>query len=252
MVDACAFAGIRRLAVALPGGCGQTGNVTAPSDRLQRGAQLRQPRPPGDVTGCRHVQPDPSAPLQDAGRGGVCRVRVAARDRSRAEQFAARFGIATAYGDYAEMVAAPDVDIVYVGTITCWGGEGGVDTNVKFRLRADLDQWLAEHGITTRRAAGAPSPLPNSSGKGCWRSRLRRAESAPELPRDFHHKGSTVLDTWFNMHVLADVGVEAVLDSARVVNTEQSFSAFQQSPDVHGAGCDELQTATVSCVGAFA
>ena len=125
MVDACAFAGIRRLAVALPGGCGQTGNVTAPSDRLQRGAQLRQPRPPGDVTGCRHVQPDPSAPLQDAGRGGVCRVRVAARDRSRAEQFAARFGIATAYGDYAEMVAAPDVDIVYVGTITCWGGKGG-------------------------------------------------------------------------------------------------------------------------------
>ena len=46
---------------------------------------------------------------------------VTARDRSRAEQFAARFGIATAYGDYAEMVAAPDVDIVYVGTITCWG-----------------------------------------------------------------------------------------------------------------------------------
>ena len=173
---------------------------------------------------------------------------VTARDRSRAEQFAARF--ATAYGDYAEMVAAPDVDIVYVGTITCWGSS---TQNVKFRLRADLDQWLAEHGITTRRpAAGAPPPHPNSSGKGCWRNRLRRAESAPELPRDFHHKGSTVLDTWFNMHVLADVGVEAVLDSARVVNTEQSFSAFQQSPDVHGAGCDELQIATVSCVGGFA
>ena len=49
---------------------------------------------------------------------GATVTAVAARERSRAEQFAARFGIATAYGDYAEMVAAPDVDIVYVGTIT--------------------------------------------------------------------------------------------------------------------------------------
>ena len=49
---------------------------------------------------------------------GATVTAVAARDRSRAEQFAARFGIATAYGDYAEMVAASDVDIVYIGTIT--------------------------------------------------------------------------------------------------------------------------------------
>ena len=49
---------------------------------------------------------------------GATVTAVAARERSRAEQFAARFGIATAYGDYAEMAASPDVDIVYVATIT--------------------------------------------------------------------------------------------------------------------------------------
>ena len=49
---------------------------------------------------------------------GATVTAVAARDRSRAERFAARFGIAAAYGDYAAMVAAPEVDIVYVGTVT--------------------------------------------------------------------------------------------------------------------------------------
>ena len=46
---------------------------------------------------------------------------VAARSPERAQQFAAQLGIASAYGgenSYAEMVAAEDVDIVYVGTIT--------------------------------------------------------------------------------------------------------------------------------------
>ena len=49
---------------------------------------------------------------------GATVTAVAARERTRAEQFAARFGIAAAYGDYAEMVASPEVDIVYVGTVT--------------------------------------------------------------------------------------------------------------------------------------
>ena len=46
---------------------------------------------------------------------------VSARSPERAQQFAARFGIESAYGGddgYAEMAAAKDVDIVYVGTIT--------------------------------------------------------------------------------------------------------------------------------------
>lgn len=43
---------------------------------------------------------------------------VAARDIERAQAFATRLDIPRAYGDYREMAAADDVDIVYVGTIT--------------------------------------------------------------------------------------------------------------------------------------
>ena len=42
---------------------------------------------------------------------------VAARDINRAEEFARQYEVATAYADYREMVAADDVDIVYIGTI---------------------------------------------------------------------------------------------------------------------------------------
>lgn len=43
---------------------------------------------------------------------------VAARDLERARGFASRHGIESAYDSYEEMANAPDVDIVYVGTIT--------------------------------------------------------------------------------------------------------------------------------------
>jgi len=42
---------------------------------------------------------------------------VAAREKDRAAEFARQHGIESAYGDYAQMVASADVDIVYVGTI---------------------------------------------------------------------------------------------------------------------------------------
>ena len=42
---------------------------------------------------------------------------VAARELNRAKEFARKYGVATAYGDYRQMVAADDVDIVYIGTI---------------------------------------------------------------------------------------------------------------------------------------
>lgn len=42
---------------------------------------------------------------------------VAARSADRARDFAQKYGVASAYGSYAEMVASPEVDIVYVGTI---------------------------------------------------------------------------------------------------------------------------------------
>ena len=41
---------------------------------------------------------------------------AAARDFTRAQEFAAEFGFEKAYGSYEEMVADPAVDIVYVAT----------------------------------------------------------------------------------------------------------------------------------------
>ncbi|WP_375476656.1 Gfo/Idh/MocA family protein [uncultured Jatrophihabitans sp.] len=41
---------------------------------------------------------------------------VAARDAGRAAAFAAAHGVARSYGSYAELVADPDVDVVYVAT----------------------------------------------------------------------------------------------------------------------------------------
>jgi predicted dehydrogenase len=41
---------------------------------------------------------------------------VAARDLSRAQDFAARFGGHTAYGDYRQLVEDPEVDVVYIAT----------------------------------------------------------------------------------------------------------------------------------------
>ena len=48
---------------------------------------------------------------------GATVTAVAARSTDRAREFARKYGVASAYGSYAEMVASPDVDIVYVGTI---------------------------------------------------------------------------------------------------------------------------------------
>jgi dihydrodiol dehydrogenase / D-xylose 1-dehydrogenase (NADP) len=42
---------------------------------------------------------------------------VAARDEDKAKAFAAQHGVEKAYGSYAEMLASPDVDSVYIGTI---------------------------------------------------------------------------------------------------------------------------------------
>lgn len=44
-------------------------------------------------------------------------VAVAARDLSRAEDFAKRFGIPKAHGSYIELAKDVDVEVVYVGTL---------------------------------------------------------------------------------------------------------------------------------------
>jgi predicted dehydrogenase len=47
---------------------------------------------------------------------GARAVAVASRSQARADDFAARHGLDRAYGSYAEILAAPDVDVLYVAT----------------------------------------------------------------------------------------------------------------------------------------
>jgi predicted dehydrogenase len=57
----------------------------------------------------------PSALLKPAAEvDGVEVTAIAARDRTRAERMAAKFGVRTAYGSYADLLDDPDVDAVYV------------------------------------------------------------------------------------------------------------------------------------------
>lgn len=50
-----------------------------------------------------------------AAEGGEV-VAVAARDAGRAQEFAADLGVPRSYGDYAELLADPDVDVVYISS----------------------------------------------------------------------------------------------------------------------------------------
>ena len=43
-------------------------------------------------------------------------VAVGSRSKERAEEFASRMGLKQAYGDYEELVAADDLDVIYVAT----------------------------------------------------------------------------------------------------------------------------------------
>ncbi len=49
---------------------------------------------------------------------GASVTAVAAREQEKAQAFADGHDIPNAYGSYAELVASPDVDVVYIGTIT--------------------------------------------------------------------------------------------------------------------------------------
>ena len=47
---------------------------------------------------------------------GAGRTAVASRDAARAAQFAAEYGMAKSYGNYADLLADPEVEIIYIGT----------------------------------------------------------------------------------------------------------------------------------------
>jgi len=57
-----------------------------------------------------------SAQTTDLLGNGFTVAAVGSRSLDRAEEFAGRFGIPTAYGSYAELVADPALDVIYVAT----------------------------------------------------------------------------------------------------------------------------------------
>ncbi len=63
-----------------------------------------------------------------AGTPGAALQAVGARDGDRAAAFAAEHGVARSYGSYAELLADPDVDVVYVATTHGQHLEHGLQT----------------------------------------------------------------------------------------------------------------------------
>lgn len=89
---------------------------------------------------------------------GATVTAVAARDIDRARAFAARNGIDAAYDSYDELARSPDVDIVYVGTITrlhhdhtMLAIEAGKHVLCEKPLAANADDALAMHEAAARR-----------------------------------------------------------------------------------------------------
>jgi predicted dehydrogenase len=100
---------------------------------------------------------------------GATVTAVAAREADRARQFAQQHNIKSSYGDYAAMVASPDVDIVYIGTVpevqkdqVILAAEAGKHVLCEKPFSANLDEARAmyaaaetnnvmvQHGLWTR------------------------------------------------------------------------------------------------------
>ena len=54
--------------------------------------------------------------MNEKGLGDVELTAVAARDLSRAEEFARKESVQRAYGSYEEMASDPEVDLIYIAT----------------------------------------------------------------------------------------------------------------------------------------
>lgn len=136
-----------------------------------------------------------------AKRDDVVVAAVASRDAARAADYAATHGIARSFGDYATMVADPDLDAIYVATPPAFHLEqarlaisAGKPCLVEkpFTLNAaEAETLLAE-----AQAAGVVMvEAQHSRCHGCW---AIVAEHLPKLGRLRH------VEAWFNAPVKTD------------------------------------------------
>ena len=82
----------------------------------------------------------------------ICRVAVAARNLSDAQQFAERWGFEKAYEGYEALLADPEVEVVYIGTphafhyeqiMRCLEHGKGVICEKAFCLNAGACKWAS-------------------------------------------------------------------------------------------------------------
>lgn len=67
------------------------------------------------IIGCGGISNRMAGAFAHSGEVELC--ACAARDKSRAEAFADKFGAKKAYGNYEELIEASDVDAIYIGTV---------------------------------------------------------------------------------------------------------------------------------------
>lgn len=136
-----------------------------------------------------------------AGRDDVVVAAVAARDGARAADYAATHGIARHFGDYAAMVADPDIDAIYVATppalhleqarLAIQAGKPCLVEKPFTLNAAEAQTLLAE----ARRAGVVMVEAQHSRCHGCW---AIVAEQLPALGRLRH------VEAWFNAPVKTD------------------------------------------------
>lgn len=136
-----------------------------------------------------------------ASRDDVVVAAVAARDGARAADYAATHGIARSFGDYAAMVADPDIDAIYVATPPAFHLQ-----QARLAIRAGkpclvekpftLNAGEAETLLAQARAAGVVMvEAQHSRCHGLW---AIVAAHLPALGRVRH------IDAWFNAPVKTD------------------------------------------------
>jgi hypothetical protein len=132
-----------------------------------------------------------------AGSAEESAAAVGSRAAARAEEVGARFGVPRRYGSYAELVADPDVDAVYIGLPNSLHAEWTVAAvragkhvlceKPLARGRAEAEslfQAAREHGRPRRRERGAgvrsgqPVPAGGRGVRPAGRRRARRARAA--------------------------------------------------------------------------
>ena len=108
-------------------------------------------------------------------------VAVAARDRTRAEAFAAERGIATVHDTYADVIADPDVDLVYnalVNSLHARWNIAALQAGQDVLSEKPLAGRRGHHGPGLLRARRRPPARSLDRGRAAGRARGRHAAGA--------------------------------------------------------------------------